>query len=290
MSIQEGILRRSWRRGLTLTVQGMGWGAAGGVVGILLGELVSWLFGGGLWGRALAWSLLGLMIGAALARLDRSPRKFYYGLVGGCLGGAVGGLMFEALRQVFADYLMSQALGWMVLGACIGALLRLTEIALRPGFLRVTRGGQEGAEFSLLKDLHALGNDEYADIPIYDALLSPRVAEIRRNGSGFEIRDVNQTDRRIYVNGQMVTTWTSLQEGDKILAGQTILLFSQQRLPAGSAKRNGQSLIISFLVMMTGVGMSPPSASAEARLTLKQVDRSRFPLVTCFFAFKDTDR
>ena len=69
----------------------------------MAGEVVIGLFRGGLLGRALSWSVLGLGIGLGQGLADRSRERMVYGLIGGGLGGFIGGFLFEWLRVALGD-------------------------------------------------------------------------------------------------------------------------------------------------------------------------------------------
>ncbi len=85
----------------------LAWGvpaaALGGAIGLMAGEVVIGLFRGGLLGRALSWSVLGLGIGLGQGLADRSRERMVYGLIGGGLGGFIGGFLFEWLRVALGD-------------------------------------------------------------------------------------------------------------------------------------------------------------------------------------------
>ncbi len=108
--------------------------AAGGALGLVLGEHVIGLFQGGLLGRACSWAVLGLGIGLGQGLADRSGQRLVFGLIGGGLGGFVGGYCFEALRVALGNrYDLSQALGIVILGGGLGLALALVEQALQAG-------------------------------------------------------------------------------------------------------------------------------------------------------------
>ena len=126
----------------------LAWGvpaaALGGALGLMAGEVVIGLFRGGLLGRALSWSVLGLGIGLGQGLADRSRERLVYGLIGGGLGGFIGGFLFEWLRVALGDrHDVSQAVGITILGAGLGMCLALVEqcVPLKCS-TRLTGGGR----------------------------------------------------------------------------------------------------------------------------------------------------
>src|SRR5262249_51163651 len=140
-------------------------GAAGGAVGMWLGDGVNYLLVGqvgsgrtslgGLLGvmlaRGLGWMVLGLAVGVSEGIAARSVGKLKYGAVGGALGGFLGGALFGliyllTLERLAGGAAVGGAIGLMVLGACIGAISALVQGVFQPASLRVLRGWQEGRE------------------------------------------------------------------------------------------------------------------------------------------------
>lgn len=204
-------------------------GAAGGAVGLVLGEVVIGWFRGGLIGRSLSWAVLGLGIGVSQGLADRSRTRLVYGLIGGGLGGAVGGYLFEALRIGLGNrYDLSQGLGIAILGAGLGVFLALVEQALRRAWVQVLSGRQEGRSYLLSRPRSALGLDEWAEVGLFgDPLVARRHAEIERTPRGFVLRNADAAGRT-RVNGVAVAGERPLQDGDRIELGQTLLVFRQR--------------------------------------------------------------
>ena len=217
------ILRGSW--------YGAQYGLLGGVVGLLLGELILWSLGGGILGRACGWTCLGVAVGMSEGIANKARRKTSYGSVGGAAGGFLGGASFEFLRGMFGSYALSQALGLILLGACIGSLIGLAENILRDAWLMVTRGRQEGKEFTLAKETVTIGSDERCDVALFhDAKIAARHASISRRDGQFIL---TQEDR-VEVNAQPIKSPYVLQDDDQMAIGDTRLVFH-------SKERRGRS-------------------------------------------------
>ena len=164
---------RPFRDGAWLRLaRGLAWGvpaaASGGAIGLMAGEVVIGLFRGGLFGRALSWSVLGLGIELGQGLADRSRERLFYGLLGGGLGGFIGGFVFEWLWILLGDrYSLSQAVGITILGAGLGMCLALVEQVLRRVWVQVLNGRQEGRNYLLSHQLCRLGLDVRAEIGIF---------------------------------------------------------------------------------------------------------------------------
>jgi len=209
------------------------WGALaaalGGALGLVAGEVVIRLLRGGLLGRALSWSVLGLGIGLGQGLADRSRERLVYGLIGGGLGGFAGGFLFELLRGAQADRLdRSQALGIVILGAGLGLCLALVEQVLRRAWVQVQNGRQEGRIYLLAHPRCRLGLDERAEIGIFgDPAVARRHAEIESTSRGYLLHHLApQASTR--VNGMAVADLQPLKDGDRIELGHTLLVFRQR--------------------------------------------------------------
>ena len=130
----------AWHRLARSATVGAAAAALGGALGLVAGELTIGLFRGGLLGRAVSWSVLGLGIGLGQGLADRSRQRLLFGLIGGGLGGLVGGFCFETLRVALGNrYGLGQALGILILGGGLGLFLVLVEQALRRAWVPGSR-------------------------------------------------------------------------------------------------------------------------------------------------------
>ena len=204
-------------------------GAAGGALGLVLGELVIGWFRGGLAGRSLSWAVLGVGIGLSQGVAERSRQRLLFGLIGGGLGGLVGGYLFEWLRRALGNrYDLSQGLGIAILGAGLGVSLALVEQALRRAWVQVLSGRQEGRAYLLDHRRSRVGLDERAEVGLFaDPLIARRHAEIEATAAGFVLHGLVDP-ARTRVNGEPVTAPRRLNDGDRIVVGQTQLVFRRR--------------------------------------------------------------
>src|SRR5262249_9564441 len=222
-------------------------GALGGALGMCVGEwvnifVVRRLIGppgegfsgshlaGFMLGRALGWMFLGIAIGISEGIAARSLGRMSYSTVGGAVGGFVGGALFGlfyyvlVIRREGADQgtgrYVWEALGLVILGACIGALSALVQAVLQPASLRVLRGWQEGREYSVLKPETLLGREEHADIALFrDMKVEKRHALIRRIHNRFLLVNIHSPPDQTRLNDQPVAQNRELQDGDRIQLG-----------------------------------------------------------------------
>ncbi len=204
-------------------------GAVGGSIGLLVGEFVLGGFQGGLIGRACSWAILGLGIGVSQALADRSLQRLLFGVLGGISGGFLGGFSFEALRQALGNrYDLSQSFGMVLLGGGLGLCLAAVEQALKSAWVVVRNGRQEGRSYLLTRANSILGLDEHVEIGLFgDPNVSRRHAEIARTRDGYVLRN-HDARGRTWVNGEVVDSARSLNDGDRIELGQTMLTFRRR--------------------------------------------------------------
>lgn len=232
----EGVADRAWgaaRRGALI---GGLTGLVGGMIGVVIGELVyqplAWLW---FVGRALAWGVFGVILGASMGLIRRSWQGVRHGALGGLIGGAAGGFLFDLVAVVVVTLTgfdgLSRGVALTVLGACIGFWIAAVERALAPALLKVISGRQEGKEFLLDKPLLTLGSAERADIALYgDPAIRPQHALLRWQQEVFVIEV--QPGAEVTVNGQPVSR-QALQHEDQLVFGRTRCIFRQKaRQPA----------------------------------------------------------
>ena len=221
-------------------------GAMGGALGFWLGESIHyWLLpsSGELnWintatliiSRALGWGFFGLAVGMSEGLALRSVRLCRFGALGGMLGGALGGAVFGLLMVLWDpsehSYIWGQALGLIILGACIGLLSALVEQALQPACLQVVRGWREGREFRVIKQQNSLGRDEGADILLLrDMNIAKKHAVISQKGHGYVLILQEGRPEQTLINSTPAYSGQSLKDGDRLQIGATVLRFKQRK-------------------------------------------------------------
>lgn len=251
----DALRDRSALRFFRLGTYGVLIGAAGGSIGMVIGETVHYQIvariGTGKPGdlatvladmlaRGLGWVLLGVAVGVSEGLAARSLGKLSYGMIGGALGGFMGGAVFglavELTRGQEVQGPLWEALGLVILGAMIGSLSALVQAAFQPASVRVVRGWQEGREYALARADNLLGRDEHADVALFrDMKVEKRHAVIRRTGRRYVLLNRDATAGQTRVNGDPLSDARDLQDGDRIELGGVVLRF---QLRAAGAPRN----------------------------------------------------
>lgn len=246
----EAIRDLSWLRFVRLATVGLLLGAVGGAIGMVVGDLVNLALisllarlSGAPTGifdtlfsaiaRGLGFLFLGLAVGGSEGIAARSMGKFTYGTIGGTLGGLIGGFLFGlvyllTLRQG-GQASLAGAIGLVIVGACIGSLSALVQVAFQPASVKVLRGWQEGREYPLDREASILGRDEHADIALFrDMLVEKKHAVVRRVENRFYLVNNGAPVEQTRVNDQPVADRVELHDGDRIQLGNIVLRFQMQ--------------------------------------------------------------
>ncbi|MFQ5613536.1 MAG: FHA domain-containing protein [Anaerolineae bacterium] len=135
--------------------------------------------------------------------------------------------------------------------------------------LIVRQGTQAGITFPLNKDQIVVGREEGVDIVVQDPEVSRRHLQINWQADAFVVRDLGSTNG-VFVNGVEITAPHSLQNGDSIRLGQTIILFqiSDATLPHTSPVSSGQPAPVT-------------TGPAAQELTPRGSDTRRWLLIGC---------
>jgi Mg-chelatase subunit ChlD len=147
-------------------------GALAGVIGGLIVGIVGGAAGQGLYllapdiailaaiFRVFGWSILGGLAGVGLSLFIPNLRWFY-GLAGGGIGGAVGAVGYMAINVVAGD-LVGRLVGGLILGFCIGMMVAIVEAAFRRAWLEVRYGARETITVNLGPEPVKIGGDNRA--------------------------------------------------------------------------------------------------------------------------------
>lgn len=229
INASEAFREGAWEKLARTATWGALAGSAGGAIGLLIGEAVLTSFQGGLFGRAISWSILGLGIGVSQGLAYRSIPRLQFGLIGGGIGGFVGGFLFEALRAGLGNrYDLSQGLGMVMLGGGLGLCLALVEQVLGRVWVQVMNGRQEGRSYLIAGRKSTLGLDERADVGLFgDPSVLRGHAQIAAEGSGFVLVALDGQGRT-KLNGAVVAESSPLRDGDRIELGGTHLVFRKR--------------------------------------------------------------
>jgi len=226
----------------------VGVGAAGGFAGGYFGQVLYGPTQQAIY-LVLGWTVTGLLIGAAIGAYDYlsclvlgrdrrgARRKLLNGVLGGTAGGVLGGLLYLLLgdawaglfRAKSADPWSPSAVGFVVLGACIGLLIGLAQVILKEAWVKVEAGFRRGRELILSKPETTIGRAEACDIGLFgDPAVQRLHARIVRQGNRYLLADAD-TPGGTYLNDQRILQPTPLHSGDAIRLGACVLRFGERR-------------------------------------------------------------
>jgi FHA domain len=227
-------------------------GAVGGLVGGVFG---SWLYEKWFFFYVIGWTLTGALIGASIGTFDmlwslinkqdvtNPRRKLIKCLIGGTVGGLVGGVLAWLVGAGFRSPVLSwmfrgkdmfllwtpTAVGFVVLGACIGLLVALAQIILKEAWVKVEAGFRPGREMILAKESTSVGRAESSDIALFgDSGVERTHCCIVQKGSSYVLED-NDTPGGTYINDVKVVGSAPLKSGDLIkMGGKSLLRFYER--------------------------------------------------------------
>jgi hypothetical protein len=226
----------------------VGVGGLGGFVGGYVGQTLYGPTEQALY-LVLGWTLTGLLIGAAIGAYDYlvclllgrdrrgARRKLLNGILGGTAGGLLGGLLYQYLGETWSglfkpkaeDLWSPSAVGFVVVGACIGLLIGLAQVILKEAWVRVEAGFRRGRELILSKPETTIGRAESCDIGLFgDPAVERLHARIIQQGGRYLIADA-ETTGGTFINDERIFQPTPLHSGDAIRLGNCILRFGERR-------------------------------------------------------------
>lgn len=206
--------------------------------------------------RLIAWGLVGSIIGIGLGLrwIQINHLRVVHAFLGGLIGGVLGGVIFVGIGSSVPD--LSQALGFIVVGAGICFGVTLAPILLRDGVLRFVSSGdgraqskfgrtnkewevQQGDSYVIGSEWQDMQNTRYRpgiEIFIPDAAIANRHAVLfGKEGRFFVARHPSCADRAslarfvLRVRGKTVVTSQELKDSDDILIGRTTLRFVSRK-------------------------------------------------------------
>lgn len=135
--------------------------------------------------RGLAWTIFGAAGGLVYGIVGQSYKKGQYGVLGGMIGAALGGMLFDPIAMAVGgtNAGWSRAIGFSLLGMATGASMGIVESALKNRWLYVTAGPLAGKQFILYKAQTSIGSLQQADIYLFkDQSILPNHALITTQG------------------------------------------------------------------------------------------------------------
>jgi hypothetical protein len=228
----EGLLARSLSRATQYAKEAAIIGFAWGGLGVLVGDaifdattdlrgryaILLWLF------RAIGWCAAGASAGFASGVADELFVRILRGLIGGAIGGAIGGLLFDPICYIFGAGAMSRLVGFIVLGLCVGLLVRLAATLTRRAWLVILEGKGKGREIVLDLPEVTLGKNELVEVLLLGANdVAGRHARLTRNADGAWLEELEGT---IEVDGHRGRR-LPVKNGSTITLGSVKLAFVQ---------------------------------------------------------------
>ncbi len=231
IGVTEGLLTRNPVQAVKAGLFSGVLGLLAGAIGLPLSEFLFQTVGAGLFGRALGWSVFGMLIGLAEGVVGRT--QVWKGMLGGLLGGAVGGLLLEWVGNYLSDPISVKASGLILLGASVGAFISLIAVLLSRAWLEVTSGKLKGTEFILDKFMHAGGpsiaigsSPLKSEIVLPDPDIAPQHAMLSGDGMAFSLKDMSLSGT--FINSRRIER-TQLTNGQKIRMGNTEMVYHEKR-------------------------------------------------------------
>jgi hypothetical protein len=231
-AIAESVVEHSWRKAASRAVVAI---VLGVVLGFIFDAIAQVVYRTGLQSlydrgsplnssnplhwivRAIAWSVFGATGGIVYGIAGQSVKKSLYGVIGGVVGAAIGGLAFDPISNFTrVGGAPSRCIGLMIMGACTGVAIGLVESALKDRWLYVSGGPLAGKQFILYKPQTSIGRDQSNDIYLFkDLAVQPQHAIIELRAG----RAVLIATAPTFVAGQPVSQRT-LRSGDVIQIGR----------------------------------------------------------------------
>jgi hypothetical protein len=176
--------------------------------------------------RGFAWMILGAAGGVIYGIIGKSMKKTGYGALGGAIGAAVGGTVFDPIAIATHGGATSRAVGFGLLGMATGIAIGLVESALKDRWLYVTAGPLAGKQFILYKPRTAVGSSQACDIYLFkDPEILPEHAILEMKGSKIHLL-ANGT---AYIAGQPVRGTRVLESGTIIQLGRYAFRYQERQ-------------------------------------------------------------
>ena len=231
LSVASGLGNQQWQMLLKRVPMGLVGGGAGGLLGILLGNLAYTHLH---LPRFLGFVILGLGVGVVDGIYEQSPRKLRNGLIGGLMGGLVGGLLYMPMNSLINSNtgMPSRMIAFVVLGIAIGAMIGLVQVVLREAWLTVVDGYRPGRQFILAQKTTVLGRAEHLPLPFLGPSNSQVTLEhlqiVRQPQGEYWLEDMTSA-LGTYLNHQRISGTAVLTNGDLIKLGTNLVRFNERR-------------------------------------------------------------
>jgi type III secretion system (T3SS) inner membrane Yop/YscD-like protein len=240
LGVAESIVERSAKKAMVRGLLGLALGLVGGfifdwIANIFFAVGTAILFSLGVqtaknpafWiVRGLAWAVFGVAGGIIYGLVDRSMTKTKYGIFGGLIGAALGGMVFDPISFATKTGAVSRGVGFALLGLATGVAIGIVESALKDRWLYVASGPLAGKQFILYKPITTIGSSQSSDIYLFkDTSILPQHGIIELRGAQTFIRSAGT----VFVSGAPVRNQRTLQSGDLIQIGRYAFHFRERQ-------------------------------------------------------------
>ena len=176
--------------------------------------------------RGIAWMVLGAAGGVVYGIIGQSMKKTGYGALGGAIGAAVGGTIFDPISFATHAGATSRGVGFGLLGMATGIAIGLVESALKDRWLYVTSGPLAGKQFILYKPQTSVGSSQNCDIYLFkDPEILPQHAMLELKGSKTHLI----THGAAYISGQPVRGTRVLESGTIMQLGRYAFRYQERQ-------------------------------------------------------------
>jgi CDP-diglyceride synthetase len=246
----ESLVERSWHRAFLRGLASAGLGLVLGfvfnfVANLIFGVLIALFMSAGanaeslasnplFWfSRAIAWAAFGMAGGLIFGIVSKSGKKTSYGMLGGVIGAAIGGLLFDPISLLTQGGEASRAIGMSILGASTGIAIGLVESALKDRWLYVSGGPLAGKQFVLYQDLVTLGKSQTNTIYLFK---DPGILELHATIEHRTGRSFLTAYGPVAVSGQPLQSrmQRALTTGDIIQIGRYSFTYAEKERAARS--------------------------------------------------------
>lgn len=176
--------------------------------------------------RGLAWAAFGVAGGVVYGIIGQSMKRAGYGALGGAIGAALGGLIFDPISFATHGGAASRAVGFGLLGLATGIAMGLVESALKDRWLYVTAGPLAGKQFILYKPQTTIGSTQTSDIYLFkDPDILPQHAQLVQKAGRIHV----VAQGPVYVGGQRINTSRMLESGTILQVGRYSFRYQERQ-------------------------------------------------------------
>jgi Inner membrane component of T3SS, cytoplasmic domain len=174
--------------------------------------------------RGIGWAVFGVAGGIVYGIVGQSGKKTTYGILGGAIGAAIGGTIFDPIAMLTKGGAASRGIGFALVGVATGVAIGLVESALKDRWLYVTAGPLAGKQFILYKAATSIGSRQQSDIYLFkDTNILPQHAIVAISGSRVQLKAAGT----VFIGGSPVQTRV-LQDGDLIQIGRYAFRYKER--------------------------------------------------------------